>query len=397
MLISFENAYGIIIDSVKTLKSEKISFSESLNRILAEDVVSDINMPPFNKSAMDGYACRKNNLKNELAVIETIPAGFVPQKKIKKNECSKIMTGAMVPHGADCVIMIEHTKKNNSNRIIFTENKKIKKNENICRKSEDIKKGDTVLKKGIIIKSQHIAILSTVGCTTPLVYCRPKVGIITTGNELIEPSQYPSGSQIRNSNGHQLISQVTSVNAIPNYYGILDDKKDSLAAVIKKAKNENDIIILSGGVSMGDFDLVPHSLEDNDFELLIRKVAIKPGKPIVFGNNNTDKCFCFGLPGNPISVFVSFELFVKPFLYKIMGHEYKTRRIKLTMGKGITRKKTDRRAWIPVKISESGRLITIPYHGSAHINSLCFADGLITIPVGVSKIKAGSLIDIRLI
>jgi len=346
LMLKYKDAFEIVMNSIsgKPLGTEQVEIDRSLNRILAEDVVADRDVPAFNKSAMDGFACRRTDLDNELTIIETIPAGLLPKKTIGRNQCSKIMTGAVVPEGADCVIMVEDTEPTADNKIRFTpleiplsQNKQKAKRsltgfigehstDNICFKGEDIKKGEVVLRAGAMISAQHIAVLASVGCTKPLVAMQPKVGIITTGDELVEPGKKPAPFQIRNSNGPQITAQVTAAGAKAKNYGIAADTEEALDDMVKKAMVENDVVIFSGGVSMGDYDLVPGILEKNNFKLLFEKVAVKPGRPTVFGireEGGEKPVFCFGLPGNPVSTFIIFELLVKPFLFKMMGHNYK--------------------------------------------------------------------------
>jgi molybdopterin molybdotransferase len=389
-MIKFDDAFEIMMGSARRLGTERVDIDCALNRVLAEDVVSDIDMPPFNKSAMDGYACRRADLANELTVIETIPAGLPPKKAIAQNECAKIMTGAVVPEGADCVIMVEYTEGVAGNRIRFTGSSTT---DNICLKGEDIKKGDVVLRAGRRLAAQHIAVLASHGWVKPLVSLRPRVGIIATGNELVEPGQKPTACQIRNSNGFQLAAQVENAAAIAINYGIAIDTEKAIEAKVQKAMAENDVVILSGGVSAGDYDLVREILEKNNIKLLFEKVAVKPGKPMVFGTS--DEVFCFGLPGNPVSTFVMFELLVKPFLFKMMGHDFKPIVAYRQLEKTITRKKTERDSWLPVVFTSDNKVAKIEYHGSAHINALCEADGLLCIHAGASEIKEGTTVAVR--
>lgn len=389
-MTEFEKAFEIVMDAARRLEAETVPLDSAHGRILAQDITSDMDEPSFDRSAMDGYACRQEDLGNELTVIEEIPAGYVPRKAIKRNQCAKIMTGGMVPEGADCVIMVEFTEKSSDNTIVFTgEKTKI----NIRPRAHHVKKGDVVLPKGIKLMVQHIAVLATFGCTSPLVSRRPRVGVIATGNELVDPGEQPPPSKIRNSNGYQICAHIASSGALPVYYGIARDTEQSLDELIKKTKAENDVIILSGGVSMGDYDLVPGLLEKNGFELLFKKIDIKPGRPTVFGVSDT--IFCFGLPGNPVSTYVTFELLVKPFLFKMMGHAFKPVNIPMPLDQDIKRKKSNRTAWIPVTITGNGGVVPLEYHGSDHIHSLSAADGMISIPVGITEIKKGTTVHVR--
>lgn len=392
MMLSFEEAFEIALSSAGQLGAERVNISRALNRVLAEDVESDMDLPPFNKSAMDGFACQRADLANELTIVETIPAGQVPTKTVGKNQCAKIMTGSMVPAGADCVVMKEYIESPTENTVRFIGEKTA---DNICRKAEDIKVGDIVLRKGTLLKPQHIAVLASVGNTQPLVAKRPRVAVIATGTELVEPASKPELSQIRNSNSFQLTVQIESAGAVAKYYGIAGDTDEAIDSLFKKALDQNDVVLISGGVSVGDFDFVPRILKQNNIDLLFDKIAIKPGKPTVFGVS--EKAYCFGLPGNPVSTFVLFEILVKPFLYKLMGHDYKPHNIRMPLGESVKRKKTKRQRWLPMAITQSGTVKPVEYHGSAHISSLCAADGLTRIDVGVGEIEKGTMMEVRLI
>ncbi|MEA3226224.1 MAG: molybdopterin molybdotransferase MoeA, partial [Planctomycetota bacterium] len=207
-MLSFEKALDTVLSSVCPLGVESVAITDAANRVLAEDVKSDMDMPPFNKSAMDGYACRRVDLPNELTITETIPAGYTPTKSVGANKCSKIMTGGVVPEGADCVVMKEYIESPAENTIRFVGEET---KDNICLKGEDIKAGDVVLRKGTLLKPQHIAVLASVGHAKPVVSKMPRVGIIATGSELVDPGAVPEPSQIRNSNSFQLAAQAGRV------------------------------------------------------------------------------------------------------------------------------------------------------------------------------------------
>lgn len=389
-MISFEQAKQKVLASARTLETERVDLADSLGRVLAEDVTSDMDMPPFNKSAMDGYACKRADLDSQLTVIETLPAGIAPQKTVTPGKCAKIMTGAVVPDGADCVIMKEYVEQLDNNHIVFT-GKSTK--DNICIKGEDIKTGDIALARSAIIAPQHIAVLASVGCPQPLVSKKPTVGIIATGSELVAPGSKPSPSQIRNSNSYQLTAQVEKAGATPTNYGIAEDTEEAIDSVIKKAIRENDVLLISGGVSVGDFDLVRGILKNNNVDLLFEKIAVKPGRPTVFGI--ADNCSIFGLPGNPVSTFVLFEILVKPFLHKMMGRDQQENLVTACLHETISRKRSDRDSYLPVRFTETGTIKNIEYHGSAHINSMCGAQGLICMPKGTAELQEGEVIAVR--
>ena len=387
-MITIQEAYNIVLKNANPLETERVFFTDSLGRILAEDVKSDIEMPPFDKSAMDGYACRKEDLKNTLEVIEVIPAGKMPVKEVGKNQCANIMTGAPIPKGADCVVQVELTELNGT-KVKISE---IPKKDNISYQGEDVKVGTKVLDKGIKIEAQHIAVFAAVGNTEVLVYRKPKVGIISTGDELVEPQNKPSLSQIRNSNGYQLIAQVKACGAVTNYIGIAEDTPEDTFDKVNKALKENDIVLLTGGVSMGSFDFVPQVLEKAGVKIAFDAIAVKPGKPTTFGMAE-DK-FCFGLPGNPVSSFMQFELLVKPLIYTLMGQNFLPLDIRMPMGVELKRRKADRKAYFPVYI-EKGEVLPVDYHGSAHIHALSSAHGIIAMEIGKEVIKKGEMVHVR--
>jgi molybdopterin molybdotransferase len=329
------------------------------------------------------------DIRNELSVIETIPAGKTPEKKVGKNQCSRIMTGAMIPQGADCVLMVEDTKETEHDKIHFTGQST---KPNITPRATHIRKGQTVLNKGSIIRPQHIAVLATTGCTHPFVYKQPHVAVISTGDELVEPDKKPGLSKIRNSNGYQLIAQARQMGLHPDYMGIAPDNPEETEMFIKKALASADVILLTGGVSMGDFDLVPEILQKTGIKLLFDSIAVQPGKPTTFGI--TGKKYCFGLPGNPVSSFNQFELLVKPFLWKMMGHDFIPPVIRMPFGTDYRRKKTMRLSWLPVMV-KGDTVVPVEYHGSAHINSFSDAFGLVSIAPGETEIKKGQMVDVR--
>ena len=390
-MLSFDEARQIVMSNVRILPKENVGMMDCVGRVLAEDIVSDMDMPPFDKSAVDGFACRISDLGSDLECIETIPAGKMPAYETSPGTCSKIMTGAMVPKGSDCVIMVEDTILTGNNRIHFT---KSETSRNICYQGEDIKAGDVVLKEGLLIRPQHIAVLATAGALNPKVSTRVEVGILSTGDELVEPEHIPAPPKIRNSNAYHLMAQVSSAGMIARYGGIATDDKNALAALISDSLDRNDVVLLTGGVSMGEFDCVPEVLEKLGIEILFRSIAIQPGKPTVFGRHGNQ--FVFGLPGNPVSSFVIFELLVKPFLLKMMGCTHETISLGLPAGASIKKKKTSRKSFIPVRILD-GSVFPIEYHGSAHINAYTLADGIITIEAGKTGLEKGEIADVRLI
>lgn len=389
-MITLDQALQIAFSKAMPLGTEHVDILHSSGRILATDIFADADVPPFHKSAMDGYACRRVDLDNELSVLEIIPAGISPAQTIGLNQCSKIMTGAQIPEGADTVFMIEYARETSVAKVRFTGNKT---SSNICLKGEDLKLGDLVLQQGTPIKPQHIAILATFGCTNPLVYKTPVLGLISTGSELVNPEETPGPSQIRNSNGPQLFTQSTQYGFSVNFYGIVPDDEKLTTQIIQQSVAENDVTLLSGGVSVGDFDFVPQIIRELGFEIHFSKISIKPGQHTTFASKGNK--FIIGLPGNPVSSFIQFEVFVLPFLMKLMNYTQSEIRLSLPMSHKFERKKTDREECLPVQLTKGNEVKLVNYHGSAHIHAYHQAFGFITLAAGKTEIKKGEIVYVR--
>lgn len=391
-MITLEEAIGIIRSNSETLDAERLDLMESLNRVLREDVIADVDMPPFDKSAVDGFACHNDDIRETLVVVETIPAGVQPQRSIGRGQCAKIMTGAVMPEGADCVLLREDVEEIGGQSVRF---KCDRTAVNICYKGEDVVVGQKLAVSGCRITPKEVATLALAGYSRPLVSKKPRVGIIATGDEIVEPSILPEQSKIRNSNSYQLFAHCVQFGCSPTYYGIVRDENDSILPVIKKATDENDLVLLTGGVSAGDLDLVPAMLEQAGFEILFRGVGIQPGRPTVFGTSG-GKCV-FGIPGSPVASFIVFEVLVKELLACSMGLTDFAAISRCTLAGAIKRQKVNRMGWRPVSIGIDGKAHPVEYHGTAHISSYAAADGIVAIPIGIAELNEGSIVDVRLI
>ena len=392
-MISYQQAREKVMTSAVELPRTIKDIGDSLGNIVAEDIYSDMDMPPFDKSAVDGYACRKADIHRDLRCIEVIAAGQVPKNSIGEGECIQIMTGCIIPSGADCVLMVEHTAKTENGSIRFLQEKT---SSNICLRAEDVRSGAMVIAKGTLLEPQHIAVLASVGCNKLKAFQKAKVGIISTGDELVEPSEKPGPAQIRNSNAHQLIAQLKKAGFESTYYGIAPDQAEKTYELIKQSLAENALSLLTGGVSMGEFDFVPAMMEKAGVEILFKSIAVQPGRPTIFGHTKDFK-YCFGLPGNPVSSFVQFHLLVLPLLFKLSGHVYSPITIKLPLAHDYTRKKTGRLGVVPATINEKGNVSQINYNGSAHIHAYVEANAFMLISPEISNLKMGELVDVRFI
>ena len=391
-MIKLEEALELIGDHLLKPVSEIVPLAESLGRTLAAEVLADRDMPPFNRASMDGYACRRNDLKVPLRILETIPAGKFPSFPLGTGECSRIMTGAMVPEGADCVIMQEHTRNAGDDRIIFTGHTT---DGNISLKGEDLKEADLLLPGGTRIRPRHLGILAAAGYTEVEVIKKFTVGILATGSELVDVSQEPDMGRIRNSNSWQIMGKVIEAGHLPVLLGIVEDESSTLERRMQESFSQCDLLLVTGGASVGEFDLVPGVLDKTGFSILFDRVAIQPGKPVTFAHK--DGKVCFGLSGNPVSCFVQFELLVRPYLSSSSGSPNNAKRIRCKFDRDFIRQRTDRLLYLPVVLTEPGYCTPLDYHGSAHLHALNHAAGFAEIAEGKAKMNRGEEADVRLI
>ena len=389
-MIPFETALNCALEAAFHKDKERVNLELALGRVLAEDILSDTDMPPFDKSAVDGYACRMQDLDQELQVVETIAAGQIPVKEIGPGQSARIMTGAPVPPGADCVVMVENSVEPTPGTVRFDVQKTAP---NICLRGEDVRKGQRLIPSGTLITPGHVAIMAAGGAATPLVAKQPTVAIISTGDELVEPGVQPGASQIRNSNAYQLIAQAARMGIRADYLGIAKDTEKDTLEKLRLAFHRYDVTLLTGGVSMGEFDFVPAMIQQAGMQLLFQKIAIQPGKPTVLASS--DERLCFGLPGNPVSSYMLFELLVKPVLYKMQGHVFRPLTVQLTLRQDFRRRRAERLNIVPVMITENRYADLVDYHGSAHIHAMSNATGIICVPEGITELLKGTAVDVR--
>jgi len=400
-MIQVQEALDQILSKIKFKGVEKVSLDKALGRVLAEDVVSRVNNPPLDNSAMDGYALIAEDIQSatpdspvRLEVVEEIAAGYTAKGTLKRGQAMRIMTGAPIPPGANAVLMQEDTEKD-GNSILCMD--KADERENIRTAGEDVKAGETVLKKGITLSPAHIGMMAVVGRSQIAVSQRPTVAILSTGDEILELDETPEGPQIFNSNGHMLSAQIKSAGGIPVYLGIARDTEEDLMEKFAWALKA-DIVVSSGGVSVGDYDLVKSSLQKMGQEMLFWKVAMKPGKPLAFGHIGGTPVF--GLPGNPVSSFVSFEQFVRPSLKKALGCadlSHKTVQARLTR---TISKKPGRLHFLSSIVSwADGEYTVTPAgeQGSGILKSAANANGLLIFPLEAAEIQQGQEVAVQLL
>lgn len=435
-MITFEKAILKILQTVRILDPVEAPFNKTLGLVSAENIKSGMNIPPFANSAMDGFAVKASDIKNaseknpvKLKIIETVRAGKSPRKKVISGTAVKIMTGAPVPEGADTIVMKEYTDsweadnnrkpiskkdpgKKSKSQAVVTIFKAVKRGSHIRKQGEDFKEGKVLIKKWKTITPAYIGFLASIGRKRIKVIPECKIGIFVTGDELLEPSQYkiknsererPVG-KIFNSNSHIISAMTEQYGAEAVNLGIIKDNRKSIERAIRAAM-KNDIIISTGGVSVGEYDLVKEVLDKLGFKKKIWGVSIKPGKPFLFGTIQGKPYF--GLPGNPVSAMVAFELFVKPAILKMSGHaEVREKEIISRLGNDII-SKTDRlhliRARTNIKTRKiNGKKVTgyfsesTGFQGSANISSISEANSLIKVPPEKKHLKKGEEVEVIL-
>jgi molybdopterin molybdotransferase len=408
-MISAKRALEIICSNIKTVDLEKVDIFSSLGRILAQNIKSKDNIPPFDNSAMDGFALNSRDTKGAslkrpiiLKVIADIPAGERLKRRIRKMEAVRIMTGAELPLGSDCVIKVEDIEEINSQYIKIS--RCIKKGENVRYKGEDVKKEEQVLTKGMKIGPAQVGMLAALGIKKIKVYRRIKVGILSTGDELIELGRRLIKGKVRNSNSYSLYAAVLNSGSLPYNLGIVPDNKEKIKRKIKEAIKLNlDILLISGGVSVGEYDYVKEALSELHAEFKFWRLRIRPGKPFLFtvlNKENQDKILIFGLPGNPVSSLICFEEFVKPCIMWMSGVKYFRYRQIYAVSEEEIKKKKGLRYFFRVKLEEKNNRIfaklTGP-QGSGILKSLVSADGIMVVPEEITKIKKGDRVKVQLL
>ena len=401
-MIPMNEAVKIVMDSTDRLSKTTVPLLDSLGHTLCEDIVSDINMPPFDKSAMDGYAVIGSDVDRAsrsnpsvLNVIEEIQAGMIPTESVVPGSATRIMTGAPMPDGADTVVMVEDTESEGDQVRIFEPTEAGK---NCVLLGEDVREGDAVLKTPKRIRPPEVGTLAAVGVTSVPVYRRPVVGVVATGNEIVEPGDQPVMGQIRNSNGYSMATQVARAEAIPRYLGIAGDSVEDLRRVMQEGLDTCDVLLLSGGVSAGVYDLVQDAMRDLDITVKFDRIRMKPGKPLTFGT-----CGCklvFGLPGNPVSTLVGFELLVRPALRQMQAvSDPHLPRAQAILTSSFTQT-PGREQYVPAfSTYVNGQWSTrwVGHHGSADLFSISEANSLFVVDADLTTVDAGTRVEIILL
>jgi molybdopterin molybdotransferase len=397
-MITVDQALNIVLDQVETLGSESVAIEQAHRRILAEDVRADMDLPPFDRARMDGYAVRSSDVSTapvKLRVIGEIAAGAQFEHRVNAGEAVKIFTGAPVPGGADAVQKVEVTRANGYSIEIL---ESVTPGQFITSHASEVAAGEVVAETGREIGPAEMAVLASFGYASVRVGRRPRVAVLSTGSELVDVSSKPSGAQIRNSNSYTLAAYAERAGAIVDLLGIVEDTPEATRVALIRAADNRDIVITSGGVSMGDYDLVKAALTEIGAEIHFDRVIIRPGKPIVFGRRG--ETYFFGLPGNPVSTSVTFNVFVRPAIRKMQGE---TSPALATVGAQLSRTVKDsssRRSYLPARLFiQEGRAVVEPlkWGGSSDLVAFMRANALIVVREDVHEIAEGELVDVLLL
>jgi molybdopterin molybdotransferase len=377
-------------DRADWMAAEAVPLVSSIGRILRDDVLSDADSPPFDKSIRDGFAVRfedVSGIPTTLTIIGESRAGAGAGVTVERGQCCEIMTGAPLPAGANAVVMVENTERPAANSVRIL--KAPRENEGILRRAAEARQGDRVLKAGRQIGLADVGLLASTGKSTVMVSKKPRVAILATGDELVEVKEQPDLGQIRNSNSYTIYAQVVEAGAEPVLLGIGRDNLEDLRAKIRQGLS-SDILIVSGGVSMGKYDLVENVFAEFGVEVLFDKIAMKPGKPTVFGHR--ENTYVFGLPGNPVSTIVAFHMFVRPLILFLLKAEKTTPKILEANLEAPAKCDPERAALVPALVRfERGqyKVQTAPWKGSSDLVGLARANALIVIPRGSGTLEAG--------
>jgi molybdopterin molybdotransferase len=418
-LISVEEALTRILDKITLLSEEEKPALESMGQVLSRDIKSGLNVPPLTNSAMDGYAVRAADIRDAspksprlLKVIDTVAAGYVSRLAITPGTAMRIMTGAPIPAGADTVVQFENTDESERKRTLprksFDEIGILETAEpglNVRQAGEDISHGSIVFARGIVVRPAVVGMLASIGIGKVWVFRRPVIAILSTGDELADIGQPLPPGKIYNSNSYSIAALVLKYGGIPRLLGIGRDNEKDLTDKIKQARDA-DMLITSGGVSMGDYDMVKNVLAAEG-EIGFWTVRMKPGKPLAFGTiRGQDKegkprqIPHLGLPGNPVSSMVTFEIYVRPAMFKMMGKTRMAKPIIDAIMEDTAKNSDGRRFYIRVIVSRrEGKYYAhlTGDQGSGILTSMSLANGLAIVPEDVSKIGPGELIRVMML
>src|SRR5438876_692588 len=397
-MIPVAKALQIVLDQTTSLPAESVALIDAMGCVLAEDIIADTDLPPFDRAQMDGYAVRASDIAEtpaRLRIAGESAAGAGWHHEMKAGEAVRIMTGAPVPAGADAVQQVELTREVDDGGFVEI-SEAVKTGRSIVKQADEIKVGETVLRAGEEINAATIATLASFGYAQLKVGRRPRVTVMATGGELVDVDQRPGRDQIRDSNNYTIAAYASLAGAIVERLPLVGDDTEELKRRISKASEASDVLITSGGVSMGVYDFTKAALKELGAEVFFERVALRPGKPTVFARlGNT---LVFGLPGNPVSVAVTFNLFARTALRAMQGAKAAMLLADTAVLARDLKGSTDRESYLPgtLRTDEKGTLLVEPlkWGGSSDFVAFAMATALIKVPSGVGRIESGSSVKV---
>ena len=392
--VSFEEAVATVMGMARAPGERIVRLPEAVGEVLSRDVAADRNIPPFDRAAMDGYAVRWTGREEDRTyrVIGTVNPGDAWSGQAAETDCIKIMTGAKVPEPFDTVIQVEVAETAESGGVRFRGS--ASRGQNIAPEGEDARKGDPLVLRGTVLQPRHVSALAAVGQWQVPVTVRPAVAVLATGSELREPWENATGALIRNSNAHFLMAALKAGGFHQaTYLGVAPDTREAIESKIRDGLS-SDVLILTGGVSAGEIDIVPDALAACGVAKVLHKIAVKPGKPTFVGRSR-EGCVVFGLPGNPVAVIVHYSMLVRPLLLKAAGaRECLPRPIWLPLA-AESKNRSGQKRFAPGRIESTegaSRVVEIPSRGSGDFVSASRADGVFEIPFGARSLPAGEVV-----
>jgi molybdopterin molybdotransferase len=401
-MISVAEAIQIVRQETKPLGSERVQLQGVLGRVLAEDVVADSDLPPFDRAQMDGYAVRAEDVKSppvRLRIVGESAAGRGWHQHLEEGQAVRIMTGAPVPAGADSVQQVELTHELKDGTVVELL-ESVETGRSIVKRGAEIKESETVLSAGTTINAAMMAVLAAFGYAEVSVFSSPRVAVLATGTELVSVDQKPGQDQIRDSNNYSIGAYAKLAGATVELLPLTGDETSLLKSQITQAAERCDVIITSGGVSMGVYDVTKSALKELEAEVFFERVALRPGKPMVFARLPNGALF-FGLPGNPVSVSVTFNLFARTALLAMQNAADPVLKKETAALAKSVKGTVDREAYLPVQLTtnDDGQLIAFPlkWGGSSDFVAFAATAALAIVPAGVGSIPAGSLVNVLLL
>lgn len=394
-MITVDKALGIVLENVDILAAETIAIDDANGRILAQEIRADIDLPPFDRARMDGYALRAQDagvVPAKLRVIGEIAAGAQFDRDVGPGEAVKIFTGAPLPKGTDSVQKVEVTRANGQTVEIL---ESVKPGQFVTPRASEVVAGQVVAPLGNEIGPAELAVLASFGYAFVTVGKRPRVAVLSTGSELVPVTAKPTAAQIRNSNSYTLAGYARRAGATVDLFDTVQDTEEATRNALLEASNNRDLVITSGGVSMGDYDLVKAALKEIGAEIFFDKVIIRPGKPIVFAKRG--KTFFFGLPGNPVSTSVTFNVFVRPAIRRMQGESSPSKATVQAVLSTSIKDSSSRRSYLPGRLFiEEGRanVESLKWGGSSDLVAFMKANALIIVHEEVHEIAAGEQVDV---